>query len=407
MAMKERGNVFIRRMDSVLGPFLMTFLAPSFQKKVRIPPPKKILILKLGPIGDTLLLDGVGRMIRKKYPQLHINFVSSNANLDVARRLPWVNEVYIFEPIRAIENPFYFFSWIKSMRKEQYDLILDFEQWSYIDSFIVAFLKARCKVGFKVKGRAKHLFFDIKVPHLRQVHEIENFSRLSYILGIKGWERPVFEVSEGERKTIEKYIGQDGNPVVIFHPGCGGFKGYLREWPKEKFVQLGIMLKEQYEDIRIFITGSEEERGKAEYIKEKLGNYAVSVAGKLTLGESAALIEKVQLFVSGNTGTMHVAASLGTPLIALHGPTDVKRFGPISDNAHILKSRAPCSPCLHLGFEYKNCKGGCMNLIEVREVFEKAIEILDRQMDTSQQKKTTIKEPSTGSDGAPGGHKTE
>ncbi len=390
MAMKERGNVFIRRIDSIAGPLLITLLGPTYKARKRRINPKKVLLLKFGPIGDTLLLDGVGKVLRKKYPNLHISFISSVANFDIARKLTWVDEIHTLELTRALENPFYFFSWIRSMRKYSYDLIVDFEQWSYIDSFVVAFLKAKYKVGFKVKGRAKHLPFDFKVPHLREAHEIENFMRLLSILGINTWVKPRFEISESERKSVEHLFDDNSEPLVVFHPGCGGFKGHLREWPMEKYVELGKRLKERYKTLKIYITGSGEERNKALYIKERLGDYAVSVAGDLTLGQSAAVIDRADLFVSGNTGIMHVAASLGTPQIALHGPTDVRRFGPLSENAYIIKSKAACSPCLYLGSEYKDCDGGCMELIEVDEVYDKAVKILDGLIQVLEVKKGTV-----------------
>jgi heptosyltransferase-2 len=95
------------------------------------------------------------------------------------------------------------------------------------------------------------------------------------------------------------------------------------------------------------------------------------------LGETGAILERADLFVSGNTGTMHIAAALKIPQVAIHGPTDPRRFGPLNEKAIVVMSKDPKSPCLYLGFEYENCSENSMSLVDYTEVLGASLEILE------------------------------
>jgi ADP-heptose:LPS heptosyltransferase len=254
--MSERGNLWYRRIDGLLGPFLVTLLS-FLRKGVEVlPPPRRVLFVKLGAIGDTLLIDGIARAFLSLHPDVEIHFLTTNTNFEMAERLPWVKRMLLFHLSKSIKNPFYVISWLMRARRSTYDYIFDFEQWSYFDAILVALLRGKVKVGFRVSGRIKDRLFHIPIHHLREVHEIENFKRLLELVGLKKWEDPLFPVYRSERERASSILEGAGRPLVVFHPGCGGFKGYLREWPLENYARLGRDILKRFPDATIVFTGS-------------------------------------------------------------------------------------------------------------------------------------------------------
>ena len=143
----------------------------------------------------------------------------------------------------------------------------------------------------------------------------------------------------------------------------GGYKSHLKEWPQEYWIKIINFLTKR--GFHINLTGTLKDRKKALKIYNscKRKNYITISAGMLSLKETTLLLKRSKLVISVNTGIMHIAAALNCNLIALHGPTSSKRWGPLNKNAISIQSPIKCSPCLNLGFEYKCNKNKCMQAI--------------------------------------------
>jgi heptosyltransferase I len=142
-----------------------------------------------------------------------------------------------------------------------------------------------------------------------------------------------------------------------------------RGWPERKWLVLvGHLVQKGF---TVFLTGGCADLAAAASFVEKLKKTAsvVNMVGRLDLEQSVALIKDVSLLVSVNTGIMHLGAAAGVSLISLHGPTSLRRWGPLSSGTSIdIVGKLPCVPCLSLGFEYHCKNGGCMDTISVEEV---------------------------------------
>ncbi|MCM8820312.1 MAG: glycosyltransferase family 9 protein [Candidatus Omnitrophica bacterium] len=166
--------------------------------------------------------------------------------------------------------------------------------------------------------------------------------------------------------------------LILFHPWSSGYKGHFKEWGTENFAMLARLLAE--DGYVIGITGTKDNQPRAENIISACPENVISFCGKFTLGQTAYLIKKSRLLVTVNTGIMHIGAALNHPMVALHGPAGVLRWGPVgSSNAYNIQSDFPCAPCLNLGYEYKCKSGGCMDAIKVEMVYRKVREILKIQ----------------------------
>jgi heptosyltransferase I len=341
---------------------------------------ENVLVIKIGGIGDTLLLIPILKAIKNTHEGVSLTVVCSKNNYEVLNRYQFIDNLKILEIFKVITRPFYFLEIIRDINIKKYDTVIDFEPWSRISAIVSFFIMTGYKIGFKTKGEFKHLVFDSAIRHSPLCHEIENYTSLVNAIGIQVADTRIeFPINPSEEVSVEDLLKRElslCDNFILFHPWASGYRWYLREWGIENFISLAeLLLREGY---CIGITGSESDEPKArKIVKAFLGN-VFSFCGKFTLGQTAYLIKKSRLLITVNTGIMHLCAALNHPMIALHGPTNVLRWGPIglSRGCNIV-SNFDCAPCLNLGFEYRCNNGRCMNDISVGVVSQKALEILN------------------------------
>lgn len=377
--MKERGNFWLRSLDRYLGiPFLylLSLFKRHNEKRQNI---KSILIIKIGTIGDTLLLMPVLKAIKDRYPEVSITAINSRNNSDILNRYSFIDDLRTFEISRAFKNPLYFFRFMMDINNKRYDVVMDFEPWARISAILTYFVKTGYKVGFITKGEVKHLLFDMAIPHSPACHEIVNYISLVNSIGIPVNNRHIgFPIFPSEGEYVEDLLKKEGfldNDFILFHPRSAGYKGYLKEWGTKNFINLAkLLIRGGY---YIGITGTKDDELVAKEIVSASPENVRSFCGKLTIGQVAYLIRKSRLLVTVNTGIMHLGAALGHPMIVLNGPAGILRWGPIgSSKVCNIESAFPCAPCLDLGFEYKCRDGGCMDAIRVETVAQKVYEFL-------------------------------
>jgi heptosyltransferase-2 len=166
------------------------------------------------------------------------------------------------------------------------------------------------------------------------------------------------------QKRLEELGLLDGRPLIGINPGAA--YGLAKCWHPDRFAELGRRLSEKWKATAL-IFGREEERGMADKILKNLGGGGVDFTGKTRLLQLAALLERCRLLVTNDTGTMHVASAVGTPVVAIFGSTDPVATGPWGDGHVVVKKEVSCSPCFK-----RVCPTDhrCMELITVDEVEE-------------------------------------
>jgi len=366
--LKERNNHMMKELDYWIGiPFIYTL--GLFHKKSPLPKlPEKLsayhfVLIKTAAIGDTVLLSAVITELKNAYPNCYITIVCSGNNLAMVRLLTDVNEIFEFN----MSSPVLSLWKLGTIKKAQ--IVFDFAPWARINSLISWKIKAAFKVGFYRKNMYRHYVYDGTVEHRNNVHELDNYrSILQYVkIPLKNYE-PVIRVN------YEDKLAQIPNelPYVVLHLFAGGASANLRSWENEKWTQLAKQIFLTY-GYAIVFTGGRDDKKKS----ENMANYlkknnipAYSVSGKVSLAESVAILKRTKLLVTVNTGIMHIGAAIGIPLIALHGATSDKRWGPLSRSAVVIKSNEKCQPCISLGFESKCNDPICMQNITVDMVWK-------------------------------------
>lgn len=376
----RRKKIF-RFFDRYLGIPLVLFLALFTRRKRRLPIEdiQNILFIKLAAIGDGILLIPTLRKLKSSFPNAKITFMCSDINLSVIQKIPYVDNIINCRVYDFLKNPVNFYRFVKALRKTKYEVVIDAGQWERINSLITIFTRRDYSIGFRTKGQWKHVVNDAVVAHSRTKHEVENFMDLLMPLGIV----PVsgeydfdelqleFFLKPEHREFRDKFWTEnnlEGKTVICFHPGCGE-NGKPREWALENYINVGKRLHDSDNNIVILITGTNFERYLCDPLYEALKDFAINTAGKFTLEQSAALVERAQLMLCSNTGILHVSTCVGTRTIGLHGPTNPVKWGAYNKNAITIQSSKFCSPCLYLGHDYGCNMPTCMKEITSDEVY--------------------------------------
>lgn len=337
----------------------------------------KVLFIKFSAIGDTLLLLPYLKAAKAELgSEGRLELLCTPVNALVLRGLPYVDALHVFRPGELFKAPWRVLGLLIKLRQGKFDAVLDFDQWLRSPALLALFSGAKLRVGFESTGQQKHLAFHQSTPNHRDSHEFEQFGEL---FALAGFAKEHVEAYGGFLRR-EGLLGATpketkDEKLVILHPGAGGGRGWQREWPWERFAGLGRWLRESL-GVKLGLSGSgAEETALCAQIESATGAVDLSCVGK-DFSFLVASLCAADLLVSGNTGVMHLAAGLGTPVLALHGPTSTKKWGPLGDGAQVLNAKTSCSPCLTLGFEYGCPLRPCMESIGLEEVESKCREML-------------------------------
>lgn len=360
--MSGRANHLLRFLDRWLG--IPIALLSAFPRKIHSssPPDKleKICVLCQGAIGDLLLLSALTEALRHKFPKLKIDLILSESNSQAASLIPHINSWKAF----SIKRPDKI---IRQIRKEKYDLLIDSSQWARLGALVSNLSGAKCTVGFKTSGQWRHFGYDIKVLHSCQKHEKDNFLALGKAI----WQDLAGECTLQIPSDTKIPLKLQNEKYICLHMWPAGIKSWLKEWPQVYWHELAERLMRS--GYRICLTGGPSDRARSEIFA---GSFAEAkgkldiLAGRCDLCQTAAILQKAAALVTVNTGIMHLGALLGTLTVALHGPTNPLRWGPLGTNAISLLPKIGQQAYLNLGFEYPENAKNNLNGISVQAVLE-------------------------------------
>jgi len=226
----------------------------------------------------------------------------------------------------------------------------------------------------------KGFFYNLRVPFDKNQHEVESNIHLIQRLGIEVEDRSLFiQRSKEDKNYAQKYFVQnnlEGKLVVGVHPGSGIHQAGFKRWAKERFSQLADRLISDW-GASVILFGGTEETKLAEDINGMMRSQPLLMTGKTTLSQTAALIEKCSLFISNDSGLLHVASAVKAPVIGIFGPTDPGRTGPYPDSSAVIRKDMTCSPC-YAGKPVRCDHTECLSSITVNDVIEEVKQRLNK-----------------------------
>ncbi|MBI1921523.1 MAG: glycosyltransferase family 9 protein [Geobacter sp.] len=337
---------------------------------------RSILVVSSTAIGDTLLSTPAIRAVRERYPQAKIIAHFNARNMELFADNPHIDGII---PYHGGYRKF--FRTIREFRKHRFDLALIFHgnepqatPMAYLSGarFIVK-LPNKSEFAFLLSNR------DDEYGWEDFAHGVDQRLKVAELAGCTIGDRRMVLPLHGEGEAAvdafftEKHI-LPGQTVIGFQPGASTAS---RMWFPGRFVELGKALVKKYPELRIVITGSPDEYTLCSSIAEGIGHAAAVAAGKLPLRYVPNLLKRFERLVTGDTGIMHMAIAVDTPVLALFAVADPRKSGPYYDlDRHVvLKKPRTCDPCLSKKCAYQQC----MEQISVEEVMNTLAGTLGKQ----------------------------
>jgi lipopolysaccharide heptosyltransferase II len=322
-----------------------------------------ILFIRLYFIGDMLLSTPVINALKTAFPASRLSVLLKKRAHGVLVGNPLVDEIIEYDGAARYHSPVWLGLLAARLRRTRYDLAVDLTG-DLRSSWLLYAAEPGFRVGFNHAGCG--FLLDRAVPYRATGHVVDHLLGAVASIGAAPADpMPRMLVSEGERAAaralLERHGLRDGAPFLAACPGAGS---PLRRWPPERFGALAAEARDRH-GLPTVVTGAPHESALAEAVVAASRGAAVSVAGATDLRILAALLGLARAFVGNDSGTMHVAASQGTPVVALFGPTAPERFGPRGAPSRVLWPCSPCSPCG--GRRCGRPEGPCMNAIGVGE----------------------------------------
>ncbi|MFA6281155.1 MAG: lipopolysaccharide heptosyltransferase II [Candidatus Omnitrophota bacterium] len=336
--------------------------------------PKKILIIRTDRIGDVILSTPVIKNLRTSYPSAHITFMLRPYTKEIVENNPYLNEVIEYDKNnkhKSILSSIKFCFWL---RKKKFDVafILNPTNRAHLITFFSG-IPIRVGLNRKMGNLLSHRIEDTK--HEGKKHELEYTLDILNKVGIEAKDTqthfPLKESSESKIKILLENFNIKNSEFIVIHPwaSCPS-----KRWPKENFMELIRLLKEKT-GLKIIII-DEQKRECLKDMREK--NIVIDLSGELTLADTGSLLKRAKLFISNDSGPVHIAASLNTPVISIFGRNSPglspKRWMPLGEKSFHIHKGCNSKICLA-----HNCKKNftCLKSITAREVLGLALSILD------------------------------
>lgn len=334
-----------------------------------------ILLIRLSSLGDIVLTSPAIRAVRQHFPQARISMLVAKQSTDLLTENPHLDEVIPFDRKAGNKDTGEMRRIICLLRERRFDLAIDFQR-KFRTSLLAYLSGAKCRVGYH---QPNGVLCTVRVPDLNtkairagrisSAHAIDRYFDLLHPIGIEATDRTLeLFITEADRAFAHQMIASKGIEAdqlqVGLFPGAGW---KLREWMPDRFAAIGDRVAKQF-DAQVLLFGGPHEGELVQQVGDLMTTEAISLADTLRIRQLAALIEGCNLFVTNDTGPMHVAAAMHTPTVALFGPGDHIRFQPLDPIHTTIRHHVPCNPCKQFTNKCKN--NICMKRITVDEVWE-------------------------------------
>lgn len=335
---------------------------------------KRILIRSTNWVGDAMLTTPAVRAVRKNFPDAQISILAK----------PWVAPIFYNNPyldhVIEYDSKGKHGGWlgkarlIRELRQNKFDAAILFQN-AFEAALLACLAGVPARLGYDTDCRRLFLTHPVHLePRLKQIHEIDYYLGILEAASLKPDHREltlvVTEQERGRADDILKSHGVTGQDKLIgINPGAT--YGSAKQWPIERYAALCNKIHDSGTQIIIFGGPGEEPTGR--HVADLVKKPCINLCGKTNLLEAVALIERCRLFITNDSGLMHVAAAFDVPLIAVFGSTNPVTTGPSNPRSRIVRVPTSCSPCLK-----PECPEDhrCMREVSIDMVYAAAEELL-------------------------------
>ena len=327
---------------------------------------QRILIIKPSSMGDIVHALPVLAALRDRYPRAHIAWVVKQQWAGLLKRAEGLDEVWPIESgLRG------WLSMIPRLRAAEFDLAVDLQ--GLFRSAAMAWLAGcRTRIGFAYGREGSSLFYTDRVPvRIKDMHAVDRYARVAAALGAKSERGPEFRfcVPPEDRDEVGRLLGQHGLSAGAAWIAVNvSARWPTKRWPPEFFAAAADRLQQEGLG-RVVLIGGPDEQADAQHMKNLMRTAPADLTGATTPELLPALLKSASLLLTNDSGPMHVAAAVGTPVVALFGPTSPMLTGPYGMHHRTLASGIACSPCFS-----RRCRNPvqleCLRSLSPQQVFD-------------------------------------
>jgi heptosyltransferase II len=355
---------------------------------------RRLLVRGTNWVGDSVMSVPALRQVRQLFSQAHISLLVLPWVSGIYEEADYVDEVLIYDREGAHRGLPGRFRLIHSIRGQQFDAVLLLQN-AFEAAFLAWLARIPIRAGYSRDSRGWLLTHSVCIdPRTLKLHQsyyyldlIDQLVRRTRVASSVPASRsdagmPVaslpdisLHVGPGRREAARNRLQEHGvdfsRKLVGVNPGA--FFGSAKRWLAERYGDLLDRLMER-QGVQVVVFGAPNETAIAQQIRAAMRHQAILLTGKTELAELIAMIACCDLFITNDSGPMHLAAALRVPTLAIFGPTDEIATGPLSPTAVVLNKKVECSPCL-----LRECPidHRCMTRITVDEVYERSLEMLN------------------------------
>jgi lipopolysaccharide heptosyltransferase II len=330
---------------------------------------KRILIFNVNWLGDVLFSSATIRNIRYNFPDSFIACIIPSRCYHILKGNPYLDEIIIFDEKDRHKSIFAKLNFVRLLKNKRFNTVFLLHR-SFTRALICWLAGIPERIGYSTNKRGFLLTQGIPLPKKDSLHRIDYYLNIIEKAGLKIEDRySDFFIAKEEINFVDDFLNRQGIEkegfLVAINPGGNWLP---KRWPREYWIELSSRLITEF-GAKVIITGAESDLPLAVDIKENMKELPIIASGKLNIKQLGALMKKVDLFITADTGPLHIANAVGTKkIIALFGPTSPEVTGPYpSKNVTILKEDIGCNiPCYEV-----SCKDNrCMKEITVDDVIE-------------------------------------
>lgn len=311
----------------------------------------RILIIRTDRMGDLILSTPVIRALRVAHPDAYIGMMIQPAYRELLEGYPDLNAVILYDKTGPEKSWAGTWTFAQQLRNHRFDtaLILHSTHRVILLSWLAGI---RRRIGY---ARKLSWLLTDRAPYVKREgtrHELDYNLDLLKFLGVNAADRTlrIAAPTPAHEAKVENFLRAHkidaGNPLVVIHPGASCPS---KRWPAERFAAAADRLAEKHQ-ARVIVVTSAEEKAPGEAVVRQMRHPAIPAFGAFSVGELAALLTKARLLISNDSGPVHLASAVGTPVVSIFGRwgggLSPMRWGPTAANSIALHHDIGCRPCL-------------------------------------------------------------